>query len=86
MSSLAGNDASDEGAANEGKVSNIVQNLVADKFVLKPQDVIQDAGLRQYDGVVHRPATYQTVLLQLFNFMQKPEGSRRSDIPSKGLR
>src|SRR5262249_22998233 len=85
MASFARHYASNEGATDKGKISNIIEDLMPNKFVLEAKNVVQDPRLREDDGIFHRPAPHQTVLSQLFNLMQKTERPSWSDFPSKSL-
>src|SRR4026208_336750 len=87
MSGSVGNQMSDKGQTQKREVTDEVQDLMAYKFVGKPQTgFIQDPVLRKGDRVLEIAATAKSAGPERFNFLQEPEGPGFSDLGRKRMR
>src|ERR1051326_2519186 len=80
MTGFVGYQTSEHGTADQGKVTQQIEDFVPYKFVGKAQRrVIQHAVLCQYDCVFQRTSADQTVRLELFNVVIVAKGASRRD-------
>src|SRR5262249_23691071 len=85
MASLVGDDATNQRFSDQGQVANVVQNLVSHKLVFKPQDIVQDAVVGEYDGILERSSSNQTILLEFLHFAIEAKGSCRRYLSRKSV-
>ena len=84
VSGLMSHDVTDKRHAEQGKVTNTVEHLVADKLVFVPESfVIQYAFLVQHHGVFQGTTSGKSVLLQIIDLMQESKGSGPADFLCK---
>ena len=76
-------DVTDDGISDQRQVTDDIENLVADEFVVKTQRV-QHAGVADHDRILERAAESKTVLPQPLHFLEEAEGARRGDVVREG--
>src|SRR5207248_7527816 len=78
MAGAIGNEAAQDGLADEGEIAKQIERLVPDEFVRKTKGrVVQHSRFGKDDSILQRSASHETARLKLFDFMIKTERTRR---------
>src|SRR6266566_4249834 len=73
-------DLADHRPADQGKVSEKIEDLVAHELIAEAQRTIHHAALVEDDAILHRATTRQTCGAQLLDVAHEAERPCRSDL------
>ena len=80
------NDVAEDLLSEKGKVSDEVEDFVADKLVVETQRGIHDAVAGEHDGIVGRSAADKALLAEHVGFVNEAEGARGRNVFQSSFR
>ena len=85
VAGAVGHEVADDRIADQRKIADGVEDLVADELVLETERVVENAGLAEDDGVLQRATERQAVLTQHLDVFQERERPRGCDFLDERL-
>src|SRR5437773_5014764 len=80
MARFIGNEAAEHRLADQGKIAEQIESLVANKLIRESQRrIVQHARLREDDRILQRSSTDKAARLQFLNFIVEAERPGRRD-------